>query len=139
MVILSFKSLFVQDLSCMVCSLMCMLSWHGSVVLQLSLGSTAISTSGMPSSVGPPQGTTKNLHGFHLSLCPMVTLHTPCLGMHELLYACNMTFLYLATPAIVILGNSILNLSLKQDIPNLPTLWHFGPSTFLYLSILKIL
>ena len=25
----------------------------------------------------------------------------------------------------------------KQDIPNLPKLWHFGPSTFLYLSVLQ--
>ena len=26
----------------------------------------------------------------------------------------------------------------KQDIPNLSKLWHFGPSTFLYLSIIQL-
>ena len=54
-----FKSLFRKDLSCVLSSMIC-LFWLDSIVLQLTISTSNILASGIPSSAVPPPGTTKN-------------------------------------------------------------------------------
>ena len=75
---------------CVLCSVICLFFQLDFTVLQFTLSSSSVSTSGMSSSAYPPPGTTKNLHGFCLFI--IFTLHTPNWRMHWLLYVCNMTF-----------------------------------------------
>ena len=76
-------NLFVQDLSCVACLLICFLFELGSIVLQFTTSSSNVLTFGMPSSDGHLPGTKKNLHSFCLSFYVIVTLYTPGSGIHE--------------------------------------------------------
>ena len=89
---LSFKFLLIHDLSYMVCLLICLLFNLGSIVLQYILSSSSHLTSDMFSSNVPLSGTTKNLHGYCLSLCIIITLHTTNSEINEFLYAHKITF-----------------------------------------------
>ena len=52
---------FVLDLSCILCSVICLFFWPDSIMLNFTLSS--VLTSGMSGSSGP-SGTVKNLNGF---------------------------------------------------------------------------
>ena len=80
----SFKSLFMLDLPCVICSLICLFFQLGSIVLQFTLNNSSVLTSGIPTSAGPCPGTTKNLHGFCFSLCVILTLKTISWTIHDL-------------------------------------------------------
>ena len=117
--VLTFLFLFTWVLPCMLYSLICLLFQLGFVGLHFTLNLPSNLTSGIPSSSGPPPGTTKNLHSFYLFLCLMVTQHTPYWRMHVLLHMFNMTLLLLClfSCSNLNLGKNILKILRGFKLP----------------------
>ena len=80
-----------------------------SIVVNFTLSNSSFPHSIILRSARPFLGTTKKLHGNSMSLCLIATLHMPNCGMLELLYAHNLTllFVYLFNSVMGILGNSV--------------------------------
>ena len=124
---LIWKSLFILDLLCLVCSFTLP---HLSVVLHFMLSSCNLSQSGIPNNVGMLPGTTKKQHQCLMLLFIMATIHTPNCGMSESLYA-HIFFTDLFRSMICVFGYSILIILTGILLPSIPV-----SIIYLHISVL---
>ena len=98
-----------------------LLCWSASVVLQLILRICILLQSCMPNNAVLFPFTTKKLHQNSMPLFIIMILHLFICGIHELLYACNTTFLCmdLFTSAFFVTGKNNLNTLIGIKLPSL--------------------
>ena len=90
-----FKSLFIHELLCLDCSLIYPFFELASFAVQCTLCNSYFALFSICRIAGPCLCTTKKLHGHFTLLCLIVTLYMPNYDIFELLYACNLTFLFI--------------------------------------------